>query len=611
MHKRVPASRELEGDKEKMRKLRRLGVASGAALLSAALIAPMGSALAADPMTTMVTDSYGAAASGEVLDLHLLGRHVSFGTASVSSTLDALAPKLDAEAKGVATLLVPASTAVARFGDAAPDEACAVPQVQQLTGLLGGEGLALPVVGGLGLGGLLPKLEINIGCATASVAGSPADFVAESVGGVLQVRVALPEAISNLVGTLRGTVNGLLQNVPGGGNLAGLPVGDVLNVGGATQALAPVQQLLGGLGLPLVDSASGVTDLLSLEALAPVLNPTQTVDNLLAGIENGDLLRIDLGVATAQNSGSVEKYLSQAVSNGGVIEVLPNFAGADKPLLRISIAKSTATVQVDRAGAVPTGSADNTIVRVESPLLPNLNLASLPIVGGLLGSTGLPVVDSVVPMVGDLLGGVPVADGVLGGLLGFDATVKGLGLKAGEGYIELSPGMSVSILCDGPISPLCTEISVGAVKAPEMLADGRMRVESSAATIHLFKNLNTLGLNGLPVVGDLNLGTILGNDLLGGVLAPITGAAGLNIGEPSDVPGIKISLAHAVAEAGGTKVMGAIQEQARDLAPVASAPAEIPALPRTGGLPVDATAIPVLLGASAGLRALVRRRRNA
>lgn len=601
-----------------MNKLRRLGVASGAALLSAALIAPMGTAFAADPTTTMVTDSYGAAASGEVLDLHLLGRHVSFGAASVQSTLDALAPKLDAEAKGIATMLVPASTAVARFGDSVPAEACALPQVQQLTGLLGGEGLALPVVGdlglgGLSLGGLLPKLEINVGCATASVAGSPADFVAESVGGVLQVRVALPEAIQNIVGTLRGTVNSALAAVPGGGNLAGLPIADLLNVGGATSALQPVTGLLSGLGLPLVGSAAGVTDLLSLNALAPVLNPTQTVDNLLAGIENGDLLRIDLGVATAQNRGSVSEYISQAVSNGGVIELLPNFGGADKPLLRISVAKSTATVQVNRAGgsAVPTGSADNTIVRIESPLLPNLNLAGLPIIGGMLGTSGLPVVDSIVPMVGDLLGGVPVADGILGGLLGFDATVKGLGLKSGPGYIELSPGMSVSILCDGPISPLCTEISVGAVKAPEMMANGGMKVESSAVTIHALKNLDTLGLTGLPVLGDLKLGSILGSDLLGGLLAPVTGAAGLNIGEASTVPGIKISLAHAVAEAGGTKVMGATQEQARDLAPVASAPAEIPALPRTGGLPVDATAIPVLLGASAGLRALVRRRRNA
>lgn len=605
----------MEGDKEKMRKLRRLGVASGAALLSAALIAPMGSALAADPKTQMVKDQYGAAASGEVLDLHLLGRHVSFGAASVKSTLDSLAPKLDAEAKGIATLLVPASTAVARFGDPAPDEACALPQVQQMLGLLEGEGVQLPVVGGLGLGSLLPKLDINVGCATASVAGDHTNFVAESVGGVLQVRVALPEAISNIVGTVRGQVNSLLGSNPA----AGVPVvGDLLNLenptGEVADAVNQVEGLFGGIlgSTGLSGAAAPVTDLLDLNALAPALNPTQTVDSLLAGIENGDLLRIDLGVATAENRGSIDKYISEAVANGGAIEVLPNFGGADKPLLRITIAKSTASVAVDRMSekATPHGLTENTLVRVESPLLPNLNLAGLPIVGGLLGSTGLPVVDSVVPVVEGLVGGVPVADNVLGGLLGFDSTVKGLGLKAGPGYIELGPGMSVSILCDGPIAPLCTEISVGAVKEPVMLPDGRMRAESSSATIHLFKGLDNLGLEGLPVAGDLKLGSILGNELLGGVLAPVTGAAGLNIGEPSDVPGIKISLAHAVAEAGGTKVMGAVQEQARDLEPVAAAPVEIPTLPRTGGLPVDATAIPLLLGASAGLRALVRRRHN-
>jgi hypothetical protein len=56
--------------------------------------------------------------------------------------------------------------------------------------------------------------------------------------------------------------------------------------------------------------------------------------------------------------------------------------------------------------------------------------------------------------------------------------------------------------------------------------------------------------------------------------------------------------------------MGASQAEApRSLDPVAG-PVAAPALPRTGGLPVDATAIPVLLGASAGLRGLVRRRRR-
>src|SRR5207244_12295662 len=158
----------------------------------------------------------------------------------------------------------------------------------------------------------------------------------------------------------------------------------------------------------------------------------------------------------------------------------------------------------------------------------------------------------VVAVAGGLIVVVPVADSLVGGLLGFGATVKRLVLSACQGYVTLSPGMSVSLLCDGPVAPLCTEISVGAVHAPEVMPDGRTRIESSTATIHLFKNLDSLGLNGVPVVGPLvgglKLGTILGgsNDLLGGILAPLTGAAGLNLGEPSDVPGIKISLAHAM-----------------------------------------------------------------
>ena len=175
--------------------------------------------------------------------------------------------------------------------------------------------------------------------------------------------------------------------------------------------------------------------------------------------------------------------------------------------------------------------------------------------------------------------------------------------------------MSVSLLCDGLVAPLCTEISVGAAHDADHDRQRRTRIETSAVTIHLLKGLGSL-TSGLPVVRGcstpLNLGTILGNGgLLGGLVSPpARRATGLSLGEPSDVPGIKISLAHAMAEAGGTKVMGATEERARELDPVAAAPIAAPALPRTGGLPVDATAIPVLLGASAGLRTLVRRRRR-
>lgn len=579
-------------------KIRRLGVAGGAALLAAALIVPSGSALAADPAP--VTDQYGGAASSQVLDLHLLGRHIAFGSADVNTTLDAVTKQLTAEAKGVGALLTPDSVSIARFNDpAAPGgKKCGMPGLGAITGLLGQAGPQLPV----SLGGLLPKLDISAACGEANVGGTPESFLAESVGGLLQVKVALPQILQDLVKTVQGVVNG---TTTGGGVLGGLPiVGALGSPDAAVQgALGQVNGVLGGL--------LGASGLPVLNTIAPVLsNPQETVSNLLDGIAGGDLLQVNLGVSTASNRGDLASYISQAVSEGGSIVLLPNFGGQDKPLLKISIARSSAKVAVDRAAAMAEPMVENTLLRIESPILPDLNLAGLPIVGGLLGSTGLPVVGSIVPMIGGLLGGVPVADGLLGGLMPFDATVKGLGLKSGPGYIELGPGMSVSILCDGPVAILCSEISVGAVKDPEVLPNGRMHVEASSATIHLLKGLGSLpllsGLN-LPIVGNLNPGTILGNDLVGGLLGPLTGGA-LQLGEKSDVPGIKISLAQAMAEAGGVKVLGAVEEQARDLPAVA--PEQAPALPRTGGLPVSGAAIPVLLGASAGLRMIVRRRNN-
>lgn len=608
-----------------MRKLRRLGVGGGAALLAAALIAPAGVAHAD---TTTVSDQYGAMASSQVVDLHLLGRHVSFGAADVNSTLDAITKNVQAEARGLGTLLVPASQAVARFNDASSvNKACALPQVEQITGMLSGTsssiipslpviGSLLPSVGGgaLSLGGLLPKLDVNVGCAEANVGGNADSFLAESVGGLLQIHVQMPELVSGLVGTVRGTLNGLTGQ--GNANVLGLPVGDIMgNLPVVNELNKAVGGLLGGGGLL---SGVPIAENLGIQELTgTLLNPTKTVDGVLESIEKGDILSIDLGVATARNAGDLSSYISQAVSEGGAINVLPNFLGSGKSLLKIDILKSSAKVSVDRNTMQVVPEAAHTTVRIESALLPDLGLSSLPLVGDLLGSTGLPVADSIVPMVGGLLGGVPVADDVLGGLLPFDATVKGLGLKAGDGYIELGPGMSVSLLCDGIVAPLCTEISVGAVHDPVTTADGRTRIESSAVTIHMLKGLNdVIGslpiVGGLPVINDLglNLGTILGNGSpIGGIASGLLGTAGLNLGEPSDVPGIKISLAHAVAEAGGTKVMGATEERARDLDPVA-APIAAPALPRTGGLPIDATAIPVLLGASAGLRSVVRRRRR-
>src|SRR5687768_9993235 len=280
INQRVPVDGIEKENRRTMRKLRRLGVGSGAALLAAALIAPAGVAHA---NTHTVTDQYGASASSQVVDLHLLGRHVSFGAADVTSALDAVTKQVTAEAKGLGTMLVPASQAIARFNDpASVNKACALPQVDQVAGLLSGttQGLNLPVLGGVGglsLGGLLPKLDINVGCAEANVGGNADSFLAESVGGLLQVHVGLPEAVSGLASTAKGLLSGV----------GGLSVVDGL-LGNATQNAAPiasVNQVLssvlgaGGIlgGLPVVGPA---TSALNLNAIAPALDPATTVDGL-------------------------------------------------------------------------------------------------------------------------------------------------------------------------------------------------------------------------------------------------------------------------------------------------------------------------------------------
>lgn len=616
-----------------MRNLRKVGVGGGAALLAAALVLPASGALAANQ--TVQKQEFGAASSAEILDIHLLGRHITVGQASVSSTLDAVNEKIQAEANGVATMLVPAASVVARFNDAsAPGGKACVAGLDQVTNVLGSatDGAGLPL-----LGGLLPKLDLNLGCGTATMGGDiHTDFFADATGGLVSIKLAMPEVVKGLAGTVRNLVGGLGTGDVGLGTLTGLlsdaPVaGDVVDQIGTLGLVDGLfSNLLGGAdaasltdGLPIVSDLAAldqVTGLLNLDMLSGVVNPTTTVDSLLAGLEQGDLLKINVGVASARNAGSVDQFLSTAIAEGGSIEILPGFGGilgnaekANDALLKIEIAKSTASVAIPAPGAEPVANSDSTIIRVSSPIIPDLSmitnlLSGVPVVNGLIGSTGLLAADnSLVGTLNGLVGGVPV----VGNLLGFDGTVKALGLNTGPGYIEVAPGMSVSILCDGLVAPLCTEISVGAVKPAEKLDNGRTRIESSVATIHLLKGLDTLGA-GLPVVGDLlggvGLGSILGSDLVGGLLQPVLGATGLSIGEPSDVAGIKLSLGHALAEAGGVKVMGAIEEQAREAAPTATAPVDIPALPRTGGLPL-AAAVPVLLGASAGLRILIGRRR--
>ena len=210
------------------------------------------------------------------------------------------------------------------------------------------------------------------------------------------------------------------------------------------------------------------------------------------------------------------------------------------------------------------GSAKNTLVRIESELLPTLGL----------GQIGLAGVKPLETLTGTL------------------------GIKCGPGFIELAPGQNVTLFCDGALGvlgALCTEISVGTPKETK-LPDGSIKEESAAVTIHLFKGLNNL-------VPGLNLGSILGNAALDTVLAPVSGATGLSLGEKTDVPGIRLALAQTVAQAGGNRVLGQVEERQR------AAAAEVPAAPGSCGGPAPhrrpalpaPPRSPALLGVSLGV----------
>src|SRR5205823_8948803 len=122
-------------------------------------------------------------------------------------------------------------------------------------------------------------------------------------GGLIPVVDGLMATANQTLGSL-----GVTSLLPGAGLNS---TSDVTNAVGSVTGLFNV--VLGSTtsGLPLVD---GVTKALDLNAIAPALNPTQTVDGLLKSLRDGDLIRIDLGVSSARNAGDLQSYISQAVS---------------------------------------------------------------------------------------------------------------------------------------------------------------------------------------------------------------------------------------------------------------------------------------------------------
>lgn len=325
----------------------------------------------------------------------------------------------------------------------------------------------------------------------------------------------------------------------------------------------------------------------------------------------GDLLHIDLPSATARTAGDAKAYLTEAVSQGGVIDVLPGFRGPDlPPLLRITITPSRAAVPVDRASTTAAPTVANPLVRIESDLLGTLPVAGPPVLGGLVH--GVPL--SAVPG-----GTLPVVGGLLGGGLPLDRLVPALGLRSGSGYVELGPGQNLSVLCDGPTAALCTEIAVSEAKAPATLPGGATHAEASTVTVHLFKRLDGL-------VPGTSLGTALARPAAMKALADAPD--GVSMGDVTGIPGIRLVAGGVVAEGGGARVLPAeITAAAVPSSPAsapapaavaavsASAPADPTApagnLPHTGGEPFNRAAGPALIGSSVALGSLSRRRRRA
>lgn len=531
--------------------------------------AVLGAVQSASAVGAPVSENYAARAGAQVAQISLLGRTATFGSAVTDSNLEALRQELAASATGTGTDLSPATRSVARFRDAsaAGGTSCATPP---LADALNGARSKMQTAGAT-----LPAVEVAPACGTSSVTGTPAAFTAESTGGRTRISVKLPAALQSLVG------QATAQLTP---KALSTPVGDLV----APRAVADTETA------KAVGTLNGVLGQIAPGVALPAMEPRQTVATLLERLGGGDLVSFDLASAVARNGADPKSYLAEALSGGGVVDVLPGFRGAGSaPLLRMTIAKSRAAVPVDRATTATAPVVENAVVRIESDLLATLPVAGPPVVNGLVHG---------LPLAGLPGANLPVANGLLGGGLPLDRLVAGLGLRSGAGYLEVGPGQTVSVLCDGPVAALCSEITVGAAKAPVTLPNGATRAESSTVTAHLFKGLDALAPG-------TNLGTALAQPA---AMQALSAAApgGMTLGDASGIPGIRLVAGGAVAEAGGARVLGAETVASATPAP-APAPVVAPAkdLPHTGGVPFPPAAVPALLGMSVGLGALARRRR--
>ena len=101
-----------------MRKIHSLGLVGAVALVLAAVVAPA----ANGAVTRVETDQFSGVASAQALDLHLLGRQLTFGLASTESGANVVANTLNMKASGIGTMLSPKTSSTAAMGGEAPSE---------------------------------------------------------------------------------------------------------------------------------------------------------------------------------------------------------------------------------------------------------------------------------------------------------------------------------------------------------------------------------------------------------------------------------------------------------------------------------------------------------
>lgn len=526
-------------------KLRRTIGTAAASILVVAFAAPFASA-----ETTTVTEEYRGAAHGSALDLTVLGETVTFGVGSGHGAVDAVESTLDAEAAGVGTVLAGESAAKAGIGEQA--EGCAD---DILPGDL--DDAVTSALGALHFG-------LDFACGEASVTGEAANFVADGAGTVTDISITtssifederledLSPIFDETFGAIDQIANGVEDN-------------DDEFEEGQKQAVDALQGVL--------DEAFGEGNV-----KIPHLDASDTLRNLVDRVKQTRFLEMSVGLARSTVKGNDVSLIAESVNEGGSLALLPGFWPDGTALVRIEVGESKAQASYDRATTTTDALADNTLVRIESRLLPSLQLRAIG------EEHGLPL----------------------------DEFLERTGYSAGPGFLQLKPGEGVEIFCDSADSLgqeigtatnglLCTEIKVG-VPEVEDVSDGDLkgqRARAASVTVHVAKGVSPDALganaNSLPDLG-VALPASVGDALAAAGVSGLPGLAGATTHETPE-GGVHLELAGSEAEVLGTKTEVAPKTEPRD-----------GPLPRTGGgaaLPLVATA---LLGLGVGLRTFLHQR---